>query len=95
MRIKVVKSLKKLLQNDELVYACHAFLIKQEETFNEQWFDVFLYYALIGLSNPNMAIRIYSLNVLTTIANHNTDSILDITEKVYNLSKEKYWELKA
>jgi len=42
-----------------------------------------------------MAIRIYSLNVLTTIANHNADSILDITEKVFNLSKEKYWELKA
>ena len=52
MRIKVVQSLKTYLKQDEIVYACHSFLIQNEEQFNEQWFDVFLYYALIGLSNP-------------------------------------------
>lgn len=82
MRIKVVQSLKKFLKNDETVYACHAFLIAFEEVFNEQWFDVFLYYALIGLSNPKNSIRVYSLNVLNTIARHNAESILDITDKI-------------
>ena len=51
MRIRVVQSLKKHLKDDELVYACQANLLQQETVFNEQWFDVFLYYALIGLSN--------------------------------------------
>lgn len=95
MRIKVVQSLKKFLKNDEVVYACHAFLIAQEEVFNEQWFDVFLYYALIGLSNPKSTIRVYSLNVLNTIAKHNAESILDITDKIQAVSIEKHWEIKA
>ena len=95
MRIKVVQSLKKYLKSDELVYACHAFLISNEESFNEQWFDVFLYYALIGLSNPKVNIRVYSLNVLNTIAKFNAESILDITEKILNVSSEKHWEIKA
>lgn len=95
MRIKVVQSLKKFLKNDEIVYACHAFLISNEESFNEQWFDVFLYYALIGLSNPRVNIRVYSLNVLNTIATHNAESILDITEKIHRISNEKHWEIKA
>ena len=82
LRIKVVQTLKKFLKSDELVYACHAFLISFEEVFNEQWFDVFLYYALIGLSNPKNSIRVYSLNVLNTIAKHNAESILDITDKI-------------
>ena len=95
MRIKVVQGLKKYIKSDETVYACHAFLISNEEVFNEQWFDVFLYYALIGLSNPKVSIRVYSLNVLNTIARHNAESILDITEKILNVSQEKHWEVKA
>jgi hypothetical protein len=95
MRIKVVQSLKKHLKSDEVVYACHAFLIACEETFNEQWFDVFLYYALIGLSNPKVSIRVYSLNVLNTIARHNAESILDITEKIFNVSSNNHWEIKT
>lgn len=35
MRIKVVQSLKKHLKQDEVVYACHAFLIANEDSFNE------------------------------------------------------------
>jgi hypothetical protein len=43
---------------------------------------VFLYYALIGLANPKTYVRVYSLNILNTIAKHNPESIMDITEKV-------------
>ena len=95
MRIKVVQNLKKYIKDDEVIYACHAFMICNEEHFNEQWFDVFLYYALIGLSNPKVNIRVYSLNVLNTIAVQNAESILDITEKVLAVSAEKHWEIKA
>lgn len=67
---------------DELVYACQAHLLALEEEFNEQWFDVFLYYALIGLSNQETSIKVYSLSILTTIARFNPESMLEVAERV-------------
>ncbi len=51
MRIKVIQDLKKALikKQEDTFYCCLANMISQEKTFNEEWFDVFLYYALIGL----------------------------------------------
>eukprot|EP00347_Sterkiella_histriomuscorum_P008400 403345240 len=66
-----------------------------ETEFNEQWFDVFLYYALIGITSPKTLVRVYSLNILNSIAKHNSESIMDITEKVMMLSNDQYWEIKA
>lgn len=95
LRIKIIQSLKKYLASDELVYACQAHLLAQEEEFNEQWFDVFLYYALIGLSSQCTNIRVYSLNLLTTIASKNADSMIQVADKVALLSSEPFWEVKA
>lgn len=95
LRIKIVQSLKKYLKDDELVYACQAHLLNQETQFNEQWFDVFLYYALIGLSNQRVNIRSYSINMLSTIAKHNPDAMLEVCEKISNLADEAFWELKT
>lgn len=96
LRIKVVQNLKNHIGDDEVVYACQAYLIGQEQEFNEQWFDVFLYYALIGLANPKTYVRVYSLNILNSIAKHNPESIMDITEKILLLAqKDQYWEVKA
>lgn len=95
LRIKVVQQLKKHLLTDELVYSCQAHLLALEEEFNEQWFDVFLYYALIGLSNQEVNIRVYSLSILTTIAKFNPESMLEVAERVELLSNENFWEIKA
>ena len=70
-------------------------MIAQETEFSEQWFDVFLYYAMIGLTNPKTYVRVYSLNILNTIAKFNSESIIDIVEKVQLLSNDQYWEIKA
>lgn len=67
----------------------------QETEFNEQWFDVFLYYALIGLSSQRTNIRVYSLNILNSIAEHNPDSMLEVAERVSRLAEEQFWEVKA
>lgn len=57
---------------------------------------MFLYYALIGLANPKTYVRVYSLNILNSIARHNPESIMDITEKVLLLCKtDQYWEIRA
>lgn len=56
---------------------------------------MFLYYALIGLSNSKTQIKVYSLNILNTIAKFNTESIMDVTEKVLLLTSDNYWEVKA
>ena len=90
-----MQQLKKHLGSDELVYSCQAHMLSQETEFNEQWFDVFLYYALIGLSNQCVNIRVYSLNILTTIASKNADSMLEVTERVNLLADEQFWEVKA
>lgn len=50
---------------------------------------------MIGLSNSKTQIRIYSLNILNTIAKFNAESILDLTEKVYMLANDSYWEVKT
>jgi len=35
------------------------------------------------------------LNILNSIAKFNAESILDLTEKVLQVSSDKYWEIKA
>ena len=43
-----------------------------------------------------MYVRVYSLNILVSIAKHNPESIMDITEKVLQLCRsDHYWEIKA
>lgn len=91
----MVQSLRNFIAKDEVVYAAYAFLVGNEQSFNEQWFDVFLYYALIGLNKPSVDIRIYSLNVLNTIAKFNVESILEVTEKIHKLAGEIHWEIKV
>lgn len=54
LRIKVVQNLKNHITDDEVVYVCQAYLVNLEQEFNEQWFDVFLYYALIGIYSPRV-----------------------------------------
>ncbi len=83
------------MREDELVYCCQALLLQQETNFNEQWFDVFLYYALIGLSNTRVNIRVYSLNILSTIAKHNPEAMLEVAEQVSGLADEQFWEIKT
>ena len=56
---------------------------------------MFLYYALIGLSSQCTNIRVYSLNLLTTIASKNADSMIQVADKVALLSSEPFWEVKA
>lgn len=57
---------------------------------------MFLYYALIGLANPKTYVRVYSLNILNSIAKHNPESIMDVNEKILLLAqKDHFWEVKA
>lgn len=108
LRIKVVQDLKKYIKEEETLYCCLAYIqraslevIKKKSTddedshFNEEWFDVFLYYALVGLGNGNIYVRVFSVNLLNTICEFNIDGILDVTEKVRQASNTDHWELKA
>lgn len=91
----MVQNLKKYLKDDELVYCCQAIMLQQETVFNEQWFDVFLYYALIGLSNQIVFIRVYAINMLCSIARKNPEAMLEVSEKISALADENYWEIKT
>lgn len=50
---------------------------------------------MIGLTSPKTNIRVYSLNILNTIAKFNSESIMDLADKVMKLSIDHYWEIKA
>jgi hypothetical protein len=95
LRIKIVQDLKNYVKDEEVVYSCYSHLISQETEFNEEWFDVFLYYALIGLNSSRAYIRVYSLNILNSIAKLNIEGVLEISEKIAALSKDNFWEVKA
>ncbi len=56
---------------------------------------MFLYYALIGLSNQRVNIRVYSINMLCTIAKKNPEAMLEVSEKISALADENYWEIKT
>lgn len=77
------------------MYSILSHLVAQEESFNEEWFDVFLYYALIGICKPRPSIRKFALKILNTISKYNAEGILDVTTKVKLLSKSHHWEVKA
>lgn len=49
LRIKVVQDLKAHIKDEDVLYSMLSYLVAQEDSFNEEWFDVFLYYALVGL----------------------------------------------
>lgn len=54
-----------------------------------------LYYALIGIQHPRPYVRVYSLNILNTIAKFNAESMVEVTEKVRRLCSDAHWEIKA
>ena len=95
MRIKIVQDLKSHIKNEEVLYSILSHLVSQEDSFNEEWFDVFLYYALVGLCKSRPTIRKFSLKILNTISKHNAEGILDVTEKVKAISNSQHWEVKA
>ena len=95
LRIKVVQDLKVHIKDEDVLYSMLSYLVAQEDSFNEEWFDVFLYYALVGLCKPRPIIRIFSLKILNTISRFNAEGILDVTKKVKALSISGHWEVKA
>jgi len=95
LRIRIVQDLKKYVSDENVLYSMLSFLVAQEESFNEEWFDVFLYYALVGICKPRPTVRTYSLKILNTISKFYAEGILDVTQKVKNLSTSDHWEVKA
>ena len=95
LRIKIVQDMKLHIKQEDVLYSILSYLVAQEESFNEEWFDVFLYYALVGLWKSRPIIRTFSLKILNTISKFNPEGILDVTEKVKALSISHHWEVKA
>ena len=56
---------------------------------------MFFYYALIGVNSPRTYIRVYSLSIVNTIAQFNTEGVLEITDKVLKMSLDPHWEVKT
>ncbi|CAI2385623.1 unnamed protein product [Moneuplotes crassus] len=95
LRIKVVQNLKTKIKDEDFMYRMLYYLVDQEESFNEDWFDSFYFSALVGLSRSRPTIRIFSLKIINAICRHHADGILDVTQKIKGLAKSDHWEVKA
>ena len=54
-----------------MAYSCLANMARLETQFDATLFDVYLYYALVGIISSVTDKRIYSLNILNSIAKFN------------------------
>ena len=96
LRVQAIKSLRELLASAELVaFACFAHLAALETAFDASLFDVFLYYALVGVGSSLPLKRVYSLNILNSIAQFNPDSLIGSLDKLQDLVVDRNWEVLA
>lgn len=97
LRVQAIKTVRESLSgsHDLVGFACFAHLANLETEFDTQLFDVFLYYALVGIISPLPLKRVYSLNILNSIAHFNPESLMGSLDKMEELVTDKYWEVLA
>ncbi len=81
--------------NELVGFACFAHLAALETEFDAALFDVFLYYALVGMISPLPLKRVYSLNILNSIAQFNPESLVGSLDKLEEMVNDKNWEVLA
>lgn len=84
LRVQAIKTLREHLSgaHDLVAFACFAHMASLETEFDAQLFDVFLYYALVGIISPLPLKRVYSLNILNSIAQFNPESLIGSLDKI-------------
>lgn len=54
-----------------------------------------MFYAISGLTHQSPIVRTASLRMLYLISRHNYELAFNLTDKIYGLSDDEYWEVKA
>lgn len=64
VRIKAIKEMYELIDLGELI-KCLAILVKYEKEFNNELFDIFIYYATLGTSHSSPYVQQSAFQILS------------------------------
>jgi len=94
-RIQILKTMKDYLSNNqEVLTYTFAKMLEQEVTYNDVLLDIYMYYAISGLSNRSSVIRVAALRMLNVMVNYNYEFAFNLVDKLIPLIKDEYWEVK-
>jgi hypothetical protein len=94
-RIQMLKTMKDYLSNNQeaLTYT-FAKMLEQEVTYNDVLLDIYMYYAISGLSSQSSVVRVAAVKMLNTMVNYNYELAFNLVDKLISLIKDEYWEVK-
>lgn len=95
-RVQMLKTLKDYLYgNLQVLTYTFAKMLELEPNYNELLFDIYMYYAMSGLSFQSPIVRTASLRMLNIMADYNYELAFNLVDKFISLINDEYWEVKA
>lgn len=95
-KILMLKAMKGYLaDNLQALTYTFAKMLEIEPEYNETLFDIYMYYAMNGLSYHSPIVRTASLRMLSIMADHNYEYAFNLVDKFAPLIVDEYWEVKA
>ncbi|CEL97882.1 unnamed protein product [Vitrella brassicaformis CCMP3155] len=97
--LALLRGLKDKLASVASYILCLSFFVPLDEThMDDHLLDLALYYALIGLSQPQPSLRVAGLSILNGLANMMGDqyaAILNLLPTLMDLGSDEWWEVEA
>ena len=84
-----------LSDNQEALIYTFAKMLEQEATYNDVLFDIYMYYAMSGISSQSNIVRVAALRMLNIMADYNYELAFNLVDKLSPLIKDEYWEVKT
>ena len=95
-KISAINQIKNLVESQpHLMYQTLVYLMEEQKEYDEQIFDVFLYYCITGIQHASSYVQCFSLHMLNNIAQHSFEEIFNLIPKFEMLRKVAYWEVKV
>lgn len=94
---RLIKTLQDSLGggDDGVFVHCAAVLVQIESQFNDDLLDVYLYYAIMGSSMAEPAVRAAALSMLPAIIEQNEALVLNMLGRLEPMVEDSWWEVQA
>jgi hypothetical protein len=94
---RLIKTLQDSLGggDDGVFVHCAAVLVMIESQFNDDLLDVYLYYAIMGSSMAEPAVRAAALSMLPAIIEQNEALVLNMLGRLEPMVEDAWWEVQA
>jgi hypothetical protein len=94
---RLIKTLQDSLggNDDGTFIHCAAVLVTIEAQFNDDLLDVYLYYAIMGSSMAEPAVRAAALSMLPSIVEQNPTLVINMLGRLEPMVEDTWWEVQA